>query len=162
MATFNGSAGIDKIFGTAGNDVLNGLAGNDTLVGGAGSDTLYGGAGADYLYGGAGNDTFKFNHANASGWTALNGGTTIMDFQGAGVSNAPGVDNDFLQFVGYGTAATGAHLEFIGVSSKEANLQYYKVWADAAHGGDFTWLSVKLADHTSNHLSATYDYQFYA
>ncbi|NOG74148.1 hypothetical protein [Roseicella sp. DB1501] len=162
MATFTGTVGNDKVVGTSGNDLINGLAGNDTLIGGAGSDTLYGGAGADYLYGGAGNDTFKFNHANSTGWTELNGGATIMDFQGAGLPNAPGVDNDFIALNGYGTAATGAHLDFFGVSAKMPSLQYYKVYADAAHGGGFSWLSVKMADHETNHLSAAYDYQFYA
>lgn len=154
MATFNGTVGNEKIVGTAGNDVINGFAGNDTLVGGAGIDVLNGGGGVDYLYGGAGNDTFKFNHANADGWTALKGGATIMDFHGAGISNAPGVENDFLTFTGYGTAATGAFLEYVSTSANEPNLQYYKAHADLAHGGGFNWISVKMADHTSNHLRA--------
>lgn len=160
MATLNGTNAAEKITGTAGNDLINGLGGADTLVGGAGNDSIYGGAGADYLYGGAGNDTFKFNHANANGWTELSGGPTVMDFQGAGVPNASGVDNDFLAFNGFGTKASGAHLEYFATSAKLANLQYYKVYADAAHGGDFQWISVKLADHVGNKLGAD-DYAFY-
>jgi Ca2+-binding RTX toxin-like protein len=165
MATLNGTSASEKIVGTSGNDIINGWGGDDTLVGGAGNDTIYGGYGRDYLYGGAGNDTFKFVNSNMGGWTEKFGGTTIMDFQGAGKFNAPGVENDFLNFTGFGakvsaTNTNGAYLEYIATSAKEANLQYYKVWADADQGGGFQWLSIKVVGDVNARIGAM-DYNFY-
>lgn len=73
MATINGTARDDILYGTnsadtingkSGNDILYGGAGNDTINGGAGKDQLYGEAGSDDLYGGDGNDTLQGGAGN--------------------------------------------------------------------------------------------------
>ena len=163
MATLIGTAAADRLTGTAGNDYITARGNNDTLIGGAGNDTLAGGTGNDVLIGGTGNDTFNFSKGDMDAWVAKTGGDTIRDYHGAGVVNATGVENDFIAFNGFGTTATGAHMNFVQTSSYVPTLQYYKVFADAAHGGGFSWLAVNMADNVSNHLTlAKGDYQFYA
>ena len=162
MATLIGTAAPDRLTGTAGNDQITARGGNDTVLGDAGNDTLTGGTGNDVLIGGTGNDTFTFSKGDMDAWVATTGGDTIRDFHGAGVALGARVENDFIAFNGFGTTATGAHMDFVQTSSYVPTLQYYKVFADAAHGGGFSWLAINLSDNTSNQLSlAKGDYQFY-
>lgn len=161
--TLNGMAGNDRLTGGTGGDRLDGGIGADMLIagpgedrlaGGLGNDVIYGGAGRDILYGGTGNDAFVIRKGDLDTWSPATGGDTIMDFQGAGGrygGDGP-VDNDFIAFTGFGTIASGARLEYVATSSKLPSLQYYKVWADAAHGGGFSWLAVNLADHANARL----------
>ncbi|MFC7478312.1 hypothetical protein ACFQS7_28515 [Dankookia sp. GCM10030260] len=139
MATINGTAGNDTLVGTSGNDLIRGFGGNDVLIGGAGNDSFY----------------FKFGDLDA--WVPTTGGDTIRDFGGAGGWSAS--NNDFISFNGFGTIGTGAHLDFFATSSYVPTLQYYKVFADAAHGGGFSWLAVNSLNGA--HL-ATGDYAFNA
>lgn len=86
MATINGTAGDDNLYGTGdsdtinggdGNDSLRGLAGADFLYGGAGNDFLDGGDGADFMAGGLGNDTYVVNNV----------GDYIQEFAGEGIDS---------------------------------------------------------------------------
>lgn len=158
----DGGAGNDTLIGAGGGDTLIGRDGDDRLYGGAGRDVLIGGGGNDYLYGGGGNDTFIFRFSDGNAWSPSTGGDTIMDFQGAGgrYGSDALVANDFIAFTGFGTIASGAHLDYVGTSSKLQTLQFYKVWADAAHGGGFVVLAVNMADHANAHLTLG-DYNFY-
>jgi Ca2+-binding RTX toxin-like protein len=164
MATLIGTAAADRLTGTSGADYITARGSNDTLIGGDGRDTLQGGTGNDVLIGGTGNDSFTFSKGDMDAWVASTGGDTIRDYHGAGVTTGQvGVENDFIAFSGFGTIASGAHLDFVQTSSYVPTLQYYKVFADAAHGGGFSWLAINLADNTGNTLSlAKGDYQFYA
>ena len=90
-----GGGGTDTLDGGAGSDVLLGGDANDTLIGGSEHDVLNGGAAVDTLGGSGQDDWFQFDAGQAND-------DTITDFSGSGV------ENDFLQFFGYGTAAQGA------------------------------------------------------
>lgn len=57
MPVYNGTTGVDHIFGSTGADTINGYAGNDFLSGNAGSDAINGGDGSDTIFGGDGNDS---------------------------------------------------------------------------------------------------------
>jgi len=149
----NGTAAANNMDGLGGNDTINGFAGNDTLSGGAGNDLIKGGAGVDYLYGNAGSDTFVFAAADGDGWTEQFGGETIMDFQGQAKWSA--TNNDFIAFTGFGA---GAHLDYVGGSVHNAQLQYYVV-QNAANVTVFH-LAVKM-EAGAGKLSAG-DYAFYA
>src|SRR6476620_8049394 len=126
--TVNGLAGNDKITGgTAadrldggdGVDTLVGGAGDDRLVGGAGRDVLMGGAGNDQMYGGAGGDAFIIRRGDMDAWNPSTGGDTIMDFQGIGgrYGSDAVATNDFIAFTGFGTIASGAHVDYAGTSA---------------------------------------------
>jgi Ca2+-binding RTX toxin-like protein len=69
MATINGNAKANRLFGTAADDSIFGFGGNDFLDGKGGNDTLDGGSGDDRAYGGAGNDLFRLS----TGADLLNG-----------------------------------------------------------------------------------------
>ena len=163
---FTDSVGGLRAFGLAGNDTLGGTAHSDTLVGGDGNDLLRGGAGCDQLYGGADNDSFyiKFgdlgtSHASAqtaSAWNSHTGGDMIMDFEGAGRAGG-----DFISFNGFGTAAAGATLTYLGASSSLSTAAVYQVHAAAAMGGGYTLLTVQNMDHASTTHLAAGDYAFY-
>jgi Ca2+-binding RTX toxin-like protein len=65
MATINGTAAADEIYGESAGDTISGLQGNDTLHGGpetgssitSGPDIIYGNQGEDILYGADNDDT---------------------------------------------------------------------------------------------------------
>lgn len=87
-------------------------AGNDqdnTIFGNAGSNILSGRGGADTLSGLGGNDTFIFFAGEANG-------DSIYEFEGNGAGGG-----DLLEFHGYGTAAQGATLVFVGGDSWQIN-----------------------------------------
>lgn len=107
MATINGTAGDDTLFGTDDADIINGLDGNDTIDGGLGADTLNGGAGDDtfrfsslrsstvdygrgLIDGGSGYDTIDFSSIfptslsiirNSAGQSVLGGRVGSQDFE---------------------------------------------------------------------------------
>jgi Ca2+-binding RTX toxin-like protein len=60
MATINGSAGNDILFGTRKADIINGGGSRDYISAGGGDDWINGGLGNDILNGGKGFDTFFF------------------------------------------------------------------------------------------------------
>ena len=153
--TLTGGANL-KATGNAGDNLIEGGAGNDSLVGGAGNDRLKGGIGNDVLVGGLGNDTFIFKKGDLDAWAPSGGGDIVRDFSGAGTYLAG--NNDFLAFEGFGTLAWGATFTLIQDSTKQANLQYYAITADLAHGGATSILA--LISTNGNHLAAG-DYAFY-
>ncbi|MFL5336380.1 MAG: hypothetical protein ACJ8H8_25185, partial [Geminicoccaceae bacterium] len=145
--------GNDDVFqNSVYDDIVRGGAGNDDFT--AVYNNSYSG-GVDAMYGGAGNDTFRFDTGDIS-WTAVGGGDTIFDFQGAGKYGGGTADNDFIQFYGYDKAT--AYLTYVSNSAPQPNLQYYKV-GDAS---GWSWLSIKIAvgESATPHLGSM-DYHFY-
>ena len=165
------STGAVRIYGGAGNDTLYGTVHSDTLVGGAGTDLLRGGAACDQLYGNAGSDQFFFKAGDlgttyasgtvvtASMWNPATGGDMIMDFQGAGGYFA--TNNDFVSFNGFGTAAQGAYVEYLGVYAPMPSVAVYAVHAAPVKGGGINLFTVQLDGGASTHLVSG-DYQFNA
>ncbi len=72
--------------GGAGNDNITGSQGNDMLIGGAGNDIVNGGRGNDVAFLGAGNDTFVWNPGDGSDTVEGQGGTDVLQFNGANVN----------------------------------------------------------------------------
>jgi Ca2+-binding RTX toxin-like protein len=103
QAVYNGSAGVDRIFGgndndtfwgNAGNDVIEGNAGDDTILGGDGNDIITDLQGADVLKGGPGNDAIDGGPGN----DLITGGDG-SDFINAGANDNEsfgGPGNDFM------------------------------------------------------------------
>src|SRR4051794_18295684 len=113
QSVYNGTDGVDRVYGGndndtcwggAGNDVIEGNGGDDVSVGGAGRDTITDLAGADVIKGGPGGDALD----------AGLGDDLILGGDGNDVTNAGGNDNE--TFGGPGsdfiTAGTGADTVF--------------------------------------------------
>ena len=168
---FNGNAGAVRLYGGEGNDTLYGTNMCDTLVGGGGTDLLRGGLGCDQLYGNAGSDQFYFRFGDlgttyvagtvvtAAMWNPQTGGDMIMDFQGAGRWFA--TNNDFISFNGFGTAAEGARVDYLGTVAGFPTAAVYAVTAAATKGGGINLFTVQLDGGGATQLVSG-DYQFNA
>jgi Ca2+-binding RTX toxin-like protein len=103
QSVYNGTPGVDRIFGGNDNDTFWGDAGNDVIEGGGGDDVILGGDGndiitdldgADVLKGGPGNDALDAGTGNdiilgADGQDFMNGGANDNESFG-------GPGNDFI------------------------------------------------------------------
>ncbi len=94
MATYNGTAGNEWLYGGTGDDVMDGGDGNDFLNGVAGNDSITGGAGNDVLFSGPGNDTLDGGTGvDAVDYSFATGGVTVNLAQGT----ASGFGSDILR-----------------------------------------------------------------
>ena len=115
QSVFNGTAGVDNIYGGNDNDTLLGNDGNDIIDGGAGADHVIGGEGNDRLTDFAGDDVLKGGPGNDAldggpGFDILHGGT------GSDVSNGGENDNDHFLAEGddFSLGGVGADVIFGG------------------------------------------------
>jgi Ca2+-binding RTX toxin-like protein len=119
MASVNGTALNDILYGASASDVIKGFAGADTLLGFAGDDMLDGGDGNDVLRGGAGNDqliggagTDTASYSGASAGVTVNLGLTAAQ-------NTGGMGNDTLSGIEWLTgSAFGDRLVGDGLANK--------------------------------------------
>jgi Ca2+-binding RTX toxin-like protein len=99
QSVYNGTAGVDRIFGGNDNDTFLGNEGNDIIEGGAGDDIPLGGDGNDIMTDLAGDDVQKGGPGN----DALDGGIgldILMGGDGADFTNGGGNTNE--AFLGAG------------------------------------------------------------
>ncbi|WP_211879971.1 peroxidase family protein, partial [Pseudarthrobacter albicanus] len=92
QSVYNGTPGVDRIFGGNDNDTFWGGAGNDVIDGNGGDDVMLGGDGNDIITDLAGNDTLKGGPGN----DALDGGIgndAIMGGDGQDFTSGGGNDN---------------------------------------------------------------------
>ncbi len=115
QSVYNGTSGVDRIYGGNDNDTMWGGAGNDILEGGGGDDVILGGEGNDIITDSGGNDTLKGGPGN----DAIDGGPGNDNlFGGDGQDFINGGAGDNTTFGGPGNdfvmAGAGADVVFGG------------------------------------------------
>ena len=93
QSVYNGTPGVDRIWGGNDNDTIWGNAGNDVIEGGGGADVILGGEGNDIVTDSAGTDILKGGPGNDALDAGI-GNDIILGGDGQDFTNGGGNDNE--------------------------------------------------------------------